>query len=67
MNELTSILDIRAPRPGRYADYGVPASIAEATDVLLRYRNWCSDQEVDIIDAAIVRPLAPWILTKGGA
>jgi hypothetical protein len=56
-----TILDARVPQPGRYKDYGVPAYIAAACDVLYRARNTVSDEDVNQIDPALFRLLQPWI------
>lgn len=55
------IYDVRVPRPGRYDEYGVPREIAESADCLLRHRNTCTDPMVFVIDAALLRLLAPWV------
>lgn len=59
--EITTILDTRVPQLGRERNYGVPQSIVEAVAVLYRHRNSCSDDEVYVIDASILRLYDPWI------
>ena len=56
----TSILDVRVPQPGRYAEYGVPSETAKQADALLSERNTCSDARVEEIDAELLLLLAPW-------
>ena len=55
-----SILDARVPQVGQEHDYGVPDYVVAAVAGLTLARNECSDADVDVIDAAILRLYAPW-------
>lgn len=55
-----SLLDRRVPQPGEYAEYGVPEIIVEVVDDLYERRNDATDDDVDILDGAIMRLLLPW-------
>lgn len=60
--EITTIMDMRVPQPGREVDeYGVHAVLLPALQAIRQSRNTCSDQDVDVLDAALLRLLAPWI------
>ena len=52
---------MRLPQPGRYSEYGVPASVARRADQLLRERNTCTDERVAEIDRALIELLGRWI------
>ena len=56
----TSLLDRRVPQPGEYAEYGVPGIIVEDVDNLYERRNEATDDDVEILDGAIMRILLPW-------
>jgi hypothetical protein len=67
--EPPKLLNTRVPQPNREtADYGVPAFIVDAAAVLYRHRNACPEEEIEIVDQAIVRLYQPWIRKSiGGA
>ena len=55
-----SLLDRRVPQPGEYPEYGVPEIIVEFVDDMYERRNDATDDDVDILDGAIMRLLLPW-------
>jgi hypothetical protein len=59
--DITTILDLRVPQPGREEEYGVPTVLLPILAAAYRSRNTCSDDDVPILDAAILRLLRPWI------
>lgn len=62
MHDITTVLDMRVPQPGREVeDYGVPAVLLPAVDALRQQRNTCSDPDVAVLDAALLRLLHPWV------
>ena len=56
-----SLLDRRVPQPGEYAEYGVPEIIVEVVDNLYERRNEATDDDVEVLDGAIMRLLLPWV------
>ena len=56
----TSLLDRRVPQPGEYAEYDVPEIIVEIVSGLYERRNGATDDDVDVLDGAILRLLLPW-------
>ena len=59
-----SLLDVRVPQPGREEEYGVPGYVVTAVRVLYAVRSTYDDEHVPTIDAAILRLLAPWIVSE---
>ena len=67
--EAPKLLNTRVPQPNREtADYGVPPFVVDAAAVLYHHRNACPEEEIEIVDQAIVRLYQPWIRKSiGGA
>ncbi len=60
-NKPTTLLDRRVPQPNDYASDGLPDYIQAAASILYEHRKACTDENVPLIDGAILRLLAPWI------
>lgn len=56
-----SLLDRRVPQPDEYDEYDVPEIIVEIVGDLYARRNEAAEDEVEVIDDAILRLLLPWI------
>lgn len=60
-----ALLNTRVPQPHSYRERGVPPCVIAALDVLSQYRNKCAEEELESVDAAMLRLLEPWV--SGGA
>ncbi len=55
------LFDRRVPQRGWEREYGVPAYLIGAADVLYHHRKSVANTDAAVIDAAILRLFGPWI------
>ena len=59
--DIATLCDVRVPQPGRYAEYGVPETVAATVDALYAQRARCTDARVEEIDIEILSLLTPYL------